>query len=328
VVMQLTDKDGKQIRALFDVEFDAELNDGDRDFQILIPLSEHDKRMQSGCRVFIKDTEIGGVLGEVSSSTATNTLIWLGYTWRGLMEKKVIVPPEGQDYYTVNGELNTILRNLIEPMFGGVFVVPEINTGAIIKYQFDRYCTLLSGITKMLKSIGYRLEISYNEGVSNGSGWVEVSAVPIVDYSNDIELSQDSRLNFTMKDKMNTVNHLIVLGKGELQERNVFHLYAQEDGSLGQTQFYFGVDEIVEVYENTSIDTAELENAAFEEFEKRRNSKSFEMDVESLGIDVAIGDIIGGRDYITGMYMAKPLANIIIKISGGKITKEYKLEGV
>lgn len=328
MVMQLTDKDGKQIKPLLDVEFDAELNDAERDFQISIPLSESDPRMQAGGRVFIRDTEIGGILGEISSQTATNTLIWLGYTWRGLMEKKIIVPPEGEDYYIAEGELNSVLRELVEPLFGGVFRVSKSATNVNVKYQFERYCTLLSGLTKMLKSIGYRLEISYNEGEPNQSGWVDVSAVPIIDYSEQIELSQDSRLNFTMKEKKNGTNHLIVLGKGELKDRTVIHLYVQEDGNIGTEPYYTGIDEITEVYDNTSADTAELEQMGRNELLKRMNSKTFEMDVESLGLDIKIGDIVGGRDYITGMHMAKPLDNIIIKISGGKITKEYKLEGV
>lgn len=327
MVMQLTDKDGNQIRALLDVEFDAELNGGDRDFQISAPSSEYDKRMQSGCRVFVKNTEIGGVLGEISSNTATNTLIWAGYTWRGLLEKKIIIPPEGQDRYVASGELNTVLRNLIEPMFSGVFVVPEIDTGVTVYYEFERFCTLLSGITKMLNTVNHRLEITYNEGQPNGSGWVEVSAVPIVDYSEQIELSQDSRLNFRMTDKQNGVNHLVVGGKGEMQDRNILHLYVQEDGSIGTTQFFYGIDEIAAFYENTSTDTEDLESKAIEHFQGLMNKQEFEMDVESLGIDIAIGDIIGGRDYRTGMSMKKPLENIIVKISGGIVQKEYKLEG-
>lgn len=326
--MQLTDKEGKQIKPLLNIEFDAELNDAERDFQITMPLTENDKRMQSGGRVFIKDTEFGGILGEVGSNTSSNTLIWKGYTWRGLLEKKVIVPPAGEDYYIAQGELNSIIRNLIEPMFGGVFRVPDIDTGVSVKFQFDRYCTLLKGLTKMLKSKGYRLDIRYNQGEPNGSGWVDVQAVPIVDYSEQIELSQDSKLNFSMSEKKNGINHLIVLGKGELKDRIVIHLYAQEDGSIGTEPYYEGIDELTEVYDNSSAETEELEEMGRDEFLKRMNTKTFEMDVEALGIDVNIGDIVGGRDYITGMYMAKPLENIIVKISGGTVTKEYKLEGV
>ena len=55
--------------------------------------------------------------------------------------------------------------------------------------------------------------------------------------------------------------------------------------------------------------------------------KKFGMDVEKLGIDVGIGDIIGGRDYLTGMYGAKPVENITCSITAGVISKEYELEG-
>ena len=39
------------------------------------------------------------------------------------------------------------------------------------------------------------------------------------------------------------------------------------------------------------------------------------------------GDIVGGRDYLTGMYGAKPIENIIYSITGGVASKAYELEG-
>ena len=70
-----------------------------------------------------------------------------------------------------------------------------------------------------------------------------------------------------------------------------------------------------------------MKKKAIEELEKRMNSKTFEMDVEQLGIDVDIGDIIGGKDFRTGMEMKKPLENIVVKIQNGIVSKKYKLEG-
>lgn len=327
MVIQLADKEGRQIKGLLDASLDAELNDGDRDFELSLSAEQYSGELQVGCRIFVAGTEIGGIIGEPHSDTASDALTWNGYTWRGLMQKKIIIPPADKDHYAVSGELNDILRNLIEPMFDGVFRVPEIDTGVTINYEFDRFCTLLEGLTKMLKTVGHRLEISYNEGEPNGSGWVDVSAVPIRDYSEEIELSQDSKLNFRMTDKRNGVNHLVVGGKGDMQERNVFHLYVQEDGTIGSNQFYTGIEEIMEFYENTSTDTDDLESKSREKLESIMNKQTFEMDVEQLGIDVAIGDIVGGRDYRTGMSMKKPLENIIVVITGGTIKKEYKLEG-
>lgn len=328
MVMQLTNPEGRQVKELQDCSLDMELNDGDRDFELSVSAEDYDNGMDYGCRIFVAGTEYGGILGKIVSSTSENTITWQGYTWRGMLSNKVIVPPDGQDYYTVSGELNTILRYLIEPRFSGVFVVPEIDTGiTVTNWQFDRFCTLLDGISKMLKSVGYRIDIKYNEGEPNGVGWVEIQAVPIIDHTSEIELSQDSKLNFRATDKRNGVNHLIIGGKGELQERNIIHLYVQEDGSIGKTQCYTGIDEVEYFYENTSTDSADVEKAGIEKLKELMDYKSFDMDIEALGIDVAIGDIVGGRDHITGISMGVPVGNIVLTATDGKVSKEYKLEG-
>lgn len=327
MVINVTDKEGRQIKPLLYASLDAELNSGDRDFALTIPLDDWDDRITAGGRIFIEGTEIGGVLGQQTIQSDVEEISFTGYTWRGRMERKIIVPPSGQDYYTVSGELNAILKELIEPRFGGVFLVPDISTGVTTTYQFERFENLLDGCTKMLKEKGHRLKIRYNMGEPNGTGWVEISAVPIVDYSDQIQLSQDSKLKFTMSEKQDGVNHLIVGGKGEMQDRNILHLYVQKDGTIGESKYYNGIDEIEYFYENTSTDTGDLKKKAIEELEKRMNSKTFEMDVEQLGIDVDIGDIIGGKDFRTGMEMKKPLENIVIKIQNGIVSKEYKLEG-
>lgn len=327
MVIQMTDRFGYQIKPLMEASLDAELNDGERDFVLVVGAEEYDGDIKIGNRIFVAGTEVGGIVGELYVSTSSDMLSWKGYTWRGLLDKKIIVPPDGKDHYTVSGELNDILRDLIEPEFDGVFHVPDIDTGVTINYEFDRFCTLREGIEKMLKSKGYRLEIAYNEGNPNDRGWVDVYAVPVKDYSQEIELSQDSKLNFQMTDKRNGVNHLVVGGKGELQDRNVFHLYVQKDGSIGKMQYYTGIEEIAEFYENTSTETADIESEAREKLERMMNKQTFRMDVEALGIDIAIGDIVGGRDYRTGVNVKKPLENIIVKIENGNVEKEYQLEG-
>ena len=158
-------------------------------------------------------------------------------------------------------------------------------------------------------------------------GYVELSAVPIEDYSEKIELSQDSRLNFTFDENKNGINHLICLGKGELQDRQVIDLYVQEDGSIGRDLFYTGIREVCGVYENTSAERDELEEKGREKLAKLMNRTIFEMNVEQLKMNVEIGDIIGGRDYDTGMYAAKPIAKKIYRVAGGKTSLEYKVEG-
>lgn len=204
----------------------------EREFSIKIARCNWTEDMTYGNLVYVPDTEYGGIIGSVLTDTTLDYVELKGYTWRGRMNTKVISPPSGSNYKTVSGELNTVLKKLIEPEFGGLYVVSSADTGvSVSNYQFDRYCTLLDGITKMLQTVGYRMDIRHKreQGVP---GYVLVSAVPIVDYSDVIELSKDSGLNYTMEDKRDGVNHLIVTGKGEMQDRNVFHLYVWPSGAI------------------------------------------------------------------------------------------------
>ena len=296
-------------------------------FSVKIARNYWTKDMTYGNLVYIPGTEYGGIIGKVLTSTTLDYVELKGYTWRGRLAYKAIEPPSGRDYKVVSGELNKVLKALIEPEFDGLYVVSSEDTGvSVSNYQFDRYCTLLEGVTKMLTSVGYRLDIQHKreKGVP---GYVLIRAVPIVDYSDRIELSKDCGLNYTMEDIRDGVNHLIVTGKGELQERNVFHLYAWPDGSIKKTQYYTGLDEIVQVYENTSTETDQLEDQSLDKLTELMSKKKFSMDVERLGIDVGIGDIVGGRDYLTGMYGAKPIENITCSVIAGVTSKEYELEG-
>lgn len=324
----LADQNLRDIKPVMDAGIDFAVGSDENDYEIKIRRDQWDERYAYGNVFYIKNTEFGGIIGRKKVNTEQDTISLYGRTWRGKLDKKVIRPPAGQDYRKVSGELNSVLNTLVAEQFNDYFVVSQADTGVTVtNYQFDRYCTLLAGITKMLKSVRHKLHIEYIQQERGQPGYVELSAVPIVDYSEQIELSQDSRLNFVFDETKNGVNHLVCLGKGELQDRRVIDLYVGQSGSIGTTQYYTGVQEVVEVYENTSAETGELEEKGREKLQELMNSTSFSMDVEALDMEVEIGDIIGGRDYATGMYAAKPIAKKIYKVEGGKTSLEYEIEG-
>ena len=276
-------------------------------------------------QVFIPGTEFGGIVKDITSLTKSKTVRFMGDTWRGMLSKKIISPPSGQDYLTVSGELNEVLRKMLKEHFGDWFVVPEESTEVTVNYQFNRYVTLLEGLTSLLESVNYKLSIKYIQGAPGEAGYVEVSAAPINNYSEEEEYSQDCNIKMTVRDYRRGINHLICLGEGELKDRIRVDLYIQKDGSIGKTQYYKGLEERTDVYDYSSADVAELEEGGEKRLKELADYKEFDMNIEKANLE--LGDIVSGRDHITGLYVVKPVIQKILKISTGKERIDYKLKG-
>jgi len=274
--------------------------------------------------------EFGGRIGCITSSTSAKTVKASGYTWRGMLAKKIIEPDAGADYKIVSGEANQVLSQLISSRFGGFFVVSTKQTQFTIRsHQFKRYESLLSGIVDMLYEVGAKLDISYIPGKYSAHdftpGYVLVQAVAIVDYSNEIEYSQDGKIDFIAKDYHMGVNHLICLGKGELRNRQVLHLYANSSGTISTTQTLFGIDEVAEIYDYSSAESLDdLRSYGISKFKEIANYKSLQISLNQM--DANIGDIVGGQEQITGITLKKQIANIILKVDKkGKVTITHKV---
>ena len=319
----LTDERYNDVRRLTFSNADFDIG-GENDFEITLPLEDFKPDIKFGRCVYVPGGECGGIITGRKTNTEDRTVKLTGGTWRGMLGNRIIEPPAGGAYRVISGELNAVIGEIINSMYGGLIVASEVDTGITVKYQFERYTTVLAGLQKMLKQVGYKLHIEYMRQEGGGAGYATVSAVPIIDYSQRIELSQDSRVNFTIGIENGTVNHLICLGKGELEQREVIHLYLQRNGEIDSEKAYFGVDEIAAVYENSNSD--DLKADGLEHYEESLQGTSLSMNVESLGITgVEIGDIIGGRDYVTGTQIKKPLAGMIIT-ANSQTSIQYNLE--
>lgn len=316
----VADKDGKELRyVLFDT-YDFEVGREQSDFQVVINRDEYEYIPPEG-RVYIPDTELGGLFRRLETDTAAGTIAVGGYTWRGMMSKKVIEPAAGADYATDSGEINAIIKARVESALPNLFIGVTTSTGVTVNYQYERYTTLAEGLTKMLQSVDYRLDIRY----SQADKAVVVQAVPIVDYSDELEFSSDMRVNYKMQQQGDGVNHLICLGKGELKNRLVRHLYIDQNGNVSTSQYYTGVDEVAETYDNSGAELDDLIQNGTDRLKEVANKDKFEIKVDPT-IEVAIGDIVGGRDYLSGMTMSAPVWSKIIKYEAGVTDIEYKLE--
>lgn len=323
----LADRNRKEIRFARELEADIEIGT-ENDFEMTAAASEWKGDIDYGCLLYLPGTEFGGIVGEIESRTKTGEIFLRGDTWRGILAKKVIEPPKGQDYRLVSGELNAVIRaQTAECGLGDLFAVPDINSGVTVEnFQFDRYCTLLFGVEKMLENVAFRLDITYIK--NDTDAYVRLQAVPATDYSESREFSQDCKLDFTVSEKKRGINHLVCLGKGELKDRTVRHLYVQKDGSIGTEQHFFGFDERAEIFEDNNSEAETLIENGTKRLKERMDSKTMKVDItDEIEQELQIGDIVGGRDYITGLTVRKPVTGKILNIRDGETKTEYKIEG-
>lgn len=281
------------------------------DFEITLDLDYwEENKIDFGYLIYSPNTEFGGFVEDIKVDTKDNTIKLKGYTWRGLLSQKIIEPPDGLAYLIVSGEANNILQEVIEGHLSNFFIVDDITTTFTINYQFNRYTTMLDGFKKMLETEGARLDIHFD----NTDMKVHIKAVAIQDYSEELEYSQDNQINFDTRDYRRGINHLICLGSGELTEREVIHLYLQEDETIGEVKFYEGLEERVAVYDYSNAeDIQDLTNSGIERFNELINYKELSMSVEEIPAE--LGDIVGGRERITGLSLKQPITQKILNIT-------------
>lgn len=322
----LATRDGREICVIpYDVDMEA---GGENNFVIEIPRAAWSGYYTFDTLVYSPGTEFGGIIGEVETMNDPEMVYCKGYLWRGLLSKKIIQPAAGQDYYTVNGDANACIRQVIsdfyaDPLMRGSDAVAGVN---ITNYSFDRYTDILTGLSKMLATKDYRLEIKYKQ--EGTGGYVEISTVPVVNYEATIEFSEDDEITIVADEIKNGVNHLICLGQGELAQRTVVHLYADASGNISTTQTFYGRDEITEVFEDTSAESvADLTARGLERFQEVISKNYFDASAGHIETNLQIGDIISGRDYTTGINVVRPIERKILTITNEIENIEYRLEG-
>jgi hypothetical protein len=161
--------------------------------------------------------------------------------------------------------------------------------------------------------------------VQYSNGKVVVSGVARYDYATDEEFDP-SLVEMQLKKKVNSVNHLICLGKGELDQRLVLHLYADASGNISQTQTQFGLDEFTDVFEYSSVESEEelLKNG------KERLQELWEPDEMVISLDDSsdfydVGDKVGATDSITGLTGSATIKKKIVKLRSNYTEISYEV---
>ena len=309
----------EDVGVMKDYTLDLAFGANENDFECKIVRSNH--CCEEDFYLYFEGTEYGGIIDDIASDTTTDEITYSGRTWHGIINSKVIEPDSGKDYLILSGEANVVLNSLISRMgLSALFVASSTNSGInISNYKMNRYIKGYDGIRKMLKASGAKLNISFK------NGFVELSANPFVDYSKDEQFDTD-QISFKVKKKGNPLNHVICLGKGDLSQREVIHVYADSKGNISTTQVLKGILEVADVYENSNAESSEeLKKGGIEMIQKAWNSDELEYGFDSDAETFDIGDLVGAKEDVTGVEISAEITKKIVTIKDNTTTISYKV---
>ena len=313
-----TDARMKDLGSLQDFKMDLAFGIDENNFELSVSSGNH--VCESGSVVYIEGTEYGGIVEGIRVETSMKKIVYMGSTWHGLLESKIIEPDAGKDYLVLSGDANFVLAALINRMgLSELFAAKNEPSGIEIKnYSMNRYIEGYSGIKKMLATANGKLKVTYQEGK------VLLYAEKLMDYSQDDEFDSD-QIEFVLEKKFRPINHLICLGKGELKDRTVIHLYTDANGNISHTQSLFGMKERTSTFDNANAESAEeLEKGGIERLQEEWNEGKLQLDLDSTK-SFDIGDIVGAKDLVTGTTMQKPIAKKIVTIDKNTIKITHKV---
>lgn len=290
------------IRELTSYTLDLAYGDSENNFELTTP-----ERLAPGSLIWMDGTAYGGII-DVVQTNQTPLLTYKGRTWTGILDTRVIEPPPGADHRTVEGPAHQILQGLLdEAGLSGLFTVASTFPPVTMPtFQFDRYTTVWEGLTKLLT--------------------VNIAKLSVQCIHDRIDLTvlvgariraDGEHTRFTAARDYHPVNHLIALGKGELKDREVLHLYADADGGISRTQTLTGLDEVQAVYELSNADsTAELAAGAEKRLRELQSGRSAaDIDLSDASAEVEVGDMVTASDPVTGLTTTVRVVKKIVKVN-------------
>lgn len=313
-----TNAAGEDVGVILKYTLDLAYGSEENDFQLETGIGE----IEANAFIYIEGTEFGGIIDGLKVDTEKQTVNYIGRSFHGILNSYIIQPPSGEAYMVVSGEANAVLTSIIATLgIADLFEVSTEDSGITIpSTNIDRYIKGYDGINKVLKANGAKLGMAFLDGK------IHLEVKPVVNYAEDEQYSSD-HYKFTIQKHINQVNHLICLGSGELTERQVVHLYVQEDGSIStENQFFTGTDEYVDTFDDSNAESIEeLEKFGRERLQELWNNDKAEMKLFDDETVLDINDIVGATEEITRTTITNRVLKKIIKIKDNEINIEYKV---
>lgn len=315
----VADSAGRTLFPLYDFDLDMDEGWGDgvgNSFDLVV----RDSRAplpQAAWRFFADGSEIGGrVEGfELKAGRDSTELHWVGSPWTGVLSKRLLWPDPGQDYLTLSGDANEVLRQVVRRLeLGSLFSVPDGSAGAQVSHRCSRdEPDAWTNLRQAMRSAGMRLDARWV------GGSCELRAVRVADWRGRVD---SDLVSFDLTSSLLVTNHLKAAGKGELAGREVVDVYADNRGNVGTSRAMSGVFELEEYYDANNSEGDDLRKQATDRLKDRQGEGGVKVTVDE-GVEFGLGDMVEARHYSPNVTVGVEISSKVISATGAGASVTY-----
>lgn len=315
----VADNAGRTLFPLYD--FDLDMDEGwgegvDNTFDLVVrdpgaPLPH------AAWRFFADGSEIGGrVEGfELKTGRTSSEMHWRGSPWTGVLAKRLLWPDPGQDYLTLAGDANEVLRQVVRRLeLGSLFSVPDGAAGVRVSHRCSRdEPDAWTNLRQAMRSAGLRLDARWVDGSC------ELRAVRVTDWRGRID---SDLVSFDLTRSLLVTNHLKAAGAGELAGREVVDVYADSRGNVGTSKAMAGVFELEEFYDANNSSGDDLRDQATDRLKDRQGEGGVKVTVDE-GVELGLGDMVEARHYSPNVTVGVEISSKVMSATGAGACVTY-----
>lgn len=315
----VADSAGKTLFPLADFELDMDSGWGDgvdNTFDLIVrdasaPLPE------AAWRVYADGTEMGGRVErfELKTGRSSSELHWTGSTWSGVLAKRLLWPDSGQDYLTLSGDANAVLRQAVKRLgLASFFSVPDTDAGVSVSYRCSRDTPdAWTNLRLAMRSAGLRLDAKWVDGACR------LQAAKVTDWRGRVD---SDLVDFDLSSDLLVTNHLKAAGKGELASRQVVDVYADNKGNVCTSKAMAGVFELEEYYDANNSEGDDLRDQAESRLKDMQAEGSVKVTVGE-GVSFGLGDVVEARHYSPNVTINVEISSRVTTATGAGVAVTY-----
>ncbi len=276
-------------------------NGKDNNFTLKVNLDDFEK-YKPGAYVYCENApEYGGRISNYTINSADETVTFAGRTWRGIIAQKYFTHSTSFSSDTTLGYVAAFVigDNALQDDFMALRNTEPVG----FSFAFPAGANALTEFEALLNKAGRRPAFAFDPN----SKKIKVKAEPINDYSGEEYDSINTKLELSVNTM--PINHVMAV----LSDGTFRHRYLLLDGTQSDTKKeIYGINEIMSVI---SVSNADDASAAMQTVidDSVSAAQTCAIAIDSTVAD--IGDIVGGREHKTGIFVKSKITSKILKMT-------------